>query len=118
MGTVDIFEVLDVLDVNDTMPPYDPGSEADDFAALRACWQQGPENTPGCVWVNPPGAYCGEPQGGSTGDDGKGGDELPVVPCPDDFDPTLPCMGTPIATACAVDGEWYWCEDGRWTNEK
>ena len=119
MGTVDIFESLGVLDVNDTMPPYDPGSGAEDFQALRTCWQQGPENTPGCTWVNPPGAYCDQPQGaiGGDGDQGENGEPM-GLPCGDEFDPSMPCIGPPETTACVFEDEWYWCEDGRWTNEK
>ena len=118
MGTVDIFEQLGILDVNEIMPPEAPGTGADDFAALRACWTQGPENTPNCTWENPPGAYCGHPRpsGASGGDDGTG--ELDATPCADGFDPTQPCMGDPIATACVFMGEWHWCEGGVWTNEK
>ena len=116
MGTVDIFDALGVLDVNDVMPPYDPGSEAGDFAALRDCWIQGPDNTPGCVWVDPPGAYCGT---SGAGVDREGDKETAEsVPCPDDFDPSRPCMGSALETACTVNGEWYWCEAGRWTNQK
>ncbi len=39
---------------NDYMPPKDPGSLAGDFQALLDCWNNGPENTPGCDWVVPP----------------------------------------------------------------
>lgn len=59
MGTVDIFEMLNVIDVDALMPPYDPGSQTDDFDALRKCWEDGPETTPGCELIEPPGAYCG-----------------------------------------------------------
>jgi hypothetical protein len=58
MRTHDLFKAAHKININEIMPPYDPGSEADDFAALQACWEDGPENTPGCEWVNPPGAYC------------------------------------------------------------
>jgi hypothetical protein len=58
MGTVDIFEEVGAVDINALMPPYDPGSETEDFEALRACWEDGPDSTPGCEWVDPPGAYC------------------------------------------------------------
>lgn len=58
MGSVDIFELVGVLDVNDLMPPDNPGSMSEEFAAIRACWETGPDNATGCEWVNPPGAYC------------------------------------------------------------
>ena len=58
MGTVDIFDLTGILDVNELMPPSDPGSRADDFAALRACWEMGPRDDNACEWVDPPGAYC------------------------------------------------------------
>ena len=35
-------------DVNDFMPPGAPGSMADDYAAIRACYDDGPDATPGC----------------------------------------------------------------------
>ena len=41
-------------DVNDFMPPNAPGSMADDYAAIRACYDAGPDATPGCDWVEPP----------------------------------------------------------------
>jgi hypothetical protein len=44
--------------VNDFMPPRDPGSLAEDYAALLACHDNGPEQTPGCDWVEPPGGGC------------------------------------------------------------
>ena len=118
MGTIDIFDSLNVLDVNDTMPPYNPGSEADALEALRRCWMQGVENTPDCEWKNPPGLYCGQPDGkaGNADDDGAG--DFQGSPCGDEFDPTEPCTGDPISTACMVGEEWWWCEDGMWTNDK
>jgi len=58
MGTSELFADAHRFDINEIMPPYDPGSEAGDLAALRACWERGPEAMPGCEWVNPPGAYC------------------------------------------------------------
>ena len=58
MGTIEIFDLVGAIDVNSIMPPYDPGSGAADLDALRECWKHGPENIPGCEWVNPPGEYC------------------------------------------------------------
>lgn len=40
------------------MPPADPGSMADDYAALVDCWYAGPDATPGCDWVLPPAGAC------------------------------------------------------------
>ena len=42
------------LDVNSFMPPNAPGTMAVDYAAIRACYDNGPEATPGCYWVGPP----------------------------------------------------------------
>ena len=43
-------------DVNEHMPPSDPGSLAPDFQALLDCADAGPEDTPGCEWRAIPGA--------------------------------------------------------------
>jgi len=58
MGTVDIFDLTGIIDINTIMPPTAPGTATEDFEALRDCWEAGPDATPGCEWVNPPGAYC------------------------------------------------------------
>ena len=42
--------------VNDFMPPNAPGSMADDYAAIEACYDAGPEATRGCKWIEPPAA--------------------------------------------------------------
>ena len=42
------------LDVNSFMPPNAPGTMAADYAAIRACYDNSPEATPGCSWVGPP----------------------------------------------------------------
>ena len=41
-------------DVNDFMPPNSPGSMVEDYAAIRTCYDAGPEATPECDWVEPP----------------------------------------------------------------
>ena len=41
-------------DINDFMPPNMPGSMAEDYAAIRRCYDAGPETTPGCDWTEPP----------------------------------------------------------------
>ena len=51
---------------NDHMPPNDPGSLSEDFQELFDCWQNTPENTPGCDWVIPP---AGDALGRVVGDD-------------------------------------------------
>ena len=56
----------DHWDPNDHMPPHAPGSLAADYAELVACWENGPENTPGCDWVIPPAGDC---DGGIVGAD-------------------------------------------------
>lgn len=65
MGTVKLFERYGWVP-DDHMPPNDPGSLADDFQELLDCWENGPENTPGCDWVIPPAA---EELGRVVGDD-------------------------------------------------
>ena len=47
-------------DVNTHMPPSAPGSMANDWQALRDCWERGPENTPGCEWRVAPAGGCDE----------------------------------------------------------
>ena len=65
METVGEF-VGDFWDPNEHMPPRDPGSLAADYEALVACWENGPESTPGCDWVVPPAGECA---GGVVGPD-------------------------------------------------
>mgnify|MGYP001598119028 CR=1 FL=1 len=43
-------------EVNEHMPPSDPGSMAADFQALLDCADAGPEDTPECEWRQVPGA--------------------------------------------------------------
>ena len=43
---------------NDHMPPHSPGSQSQDFEELLACWNDGPENTPGCDWRIPAADQC------------------------------------------------------------
>jgi hypothetical protein len=43
---------------NEHMPPRNPGKLSEDFQELLDCWQNGPDNTPGCDWVIPPAADC------------------------------------------------------------
>ncbi len=56
----------DHWDPNAHMPPHDPGSLAADLEELVGCWENGPENTPGCDWVIPPAGEC---DGGVVGAD-------------------------------------------------
>ena len=53
-------------DPNDHMPPYDPGSLRDHFDELMDCWENGPENTPGCDWIIP---RAGDTPGRIVGDE-------------------------------------------------
>lgn len=53
------------FDVNTYMPPHAPGSMKEDYDQLLKCWQDGPENTPGCDWIIPPAGDC---KGGVVGD--------------------------------------------------
>ena len=56
MNTIELYKNHDTgaWDPNEHMPPKDPGSLSGDFKELRDCWQNTPENTPGCDWVVPP----------------------------------------------------------------
>ena len=116
------------FDVNTYMPPSAPGSLSDDYAALLDCWKNGPEATEGCDWIIPPAGDC---EGGVVGPDypyaaalfnqpGKGDDGGGVDgdACGPEVVLGEPCEGDPLTTACLVDGEWFWCENGVWTNEK
>ena len=44
----------------------EPGSLAKDYQARLSCWTNGPEGTPGCDWIVPPGGAC---EGGVVGDE-------------------------------------------------
>ena len=46
------------FDANQWMPAHDPGSLSDAYQELLDCWENGPENTPGCIWWYPPGGGC------------------------------------------------------------
>ena len=51
---------------NEHMPPNNPGSLSEEWEALLECWENSPENTPGCDWVVPP---TGDSYGRVVGDD-------------------------------------------------
>ena len=51
---------------NEHMPPKNPGSLSQEWEALLECWENSPENTPGCDWVIPP---TGDSYGRVVGDD-------------------------------------------------
>ncbi len=53
MKTVELF-TQSGWDVNEHMPPDDPGSLADAYQQLLAAWQQGPEKVSGAEWIIPP----------------------------------------------------------------
>lgn len=65
MRTAALFEESGIY-ANDFMPPMDPGSMTSDYAALVDCHNNGPESTPGCNWIIPPGGGC---DGGVVGTD-------------------------------------------------
>lgn len=115
------------FDVNTYMPPGAPGTMTQDYDALLNCWLAGPKATEGCDWVVPPAGDCA---GGVVGDDypyaaadfnqpgDDGGGVLDPQACGDEVVLGDPCQGDPVATACLIDGEWFWCEGGVWTNQK
>ncbi len=53
MKTLEEF-IGDHWNPNEHMPPNDPGSLSEDLQELFDCWQNSPENTPGCDWIVPP----------------------------------------------------------------
>ncbi len=53
MSTLELF-VRNGWDPNQHMPPYDPGSLAEDFQELLNAWESGPQNVPGAEWMIPP----------------------------------------------------------------
>lgn len=65
MGTAKLF-IRHGWDPNEHMPPKRPGSLSADWKALLECWENRPENTPGCEWVIPP---TGDSLGRVVGDD-------------------------------------------------
>ena len=53
MKTIELF-MNTGWDPNKHMPPYDPGSLADDVRELFNVWKKGPENVPNANWIIPP----------------------------------------------------------------
>ncbi|MCP4945793.1 MAG: hypothetical protein GY924_27920, partial [Planctomycetaceae bacterium] len=53
MKTIELF-TQSGWDVNEHMPPEDPGSLSDAYQELLTAWQQGPENVAGADWIIPP----------------------------------------------------------------
>jgi hypothetical protein len=53
MKTIELF-TQSGWDVNEHMPPDDPGSLADAYQQLLAAWQRGPEKVSGADWIIPP----------------------------------------------------------------
>jgi len=118
------------MDVNAFMPPGNPGTKKEDYAALVECAEKGPENTPGCEFVIPPADDCegGIAQNQALESSSKGGknaqNEKPKEEddgdakeqCSDNVNPTpgAACEGE---TVCQKDGTWYWCEDGAWQSK-
>lgn len=122
MATIDEAFAAGGYDVNDHMPPDDPGSLADDYAALVDAWTVGPENHPDARWVIPP--ACGTGDGNQvvgdrypfrqgfndtgSGSDGRQGESRE---CPPEFDPAEPCTD---GDKCLEGDTWYSCEGGAW----
>jgi hypothetical protein len=121
------------FDANQWMPLHAPGSLADDYAQLLDCHDNGPEQTPGCDWVVPPGGGC---EGGvvgpdypnaeaslpgmEKGDQGEGDeDDKEFEACSGGIAPEAgsACEGDWTTTLCLIDGEARWCEDGAWRGE-
>ena len=46
------------LSADQWMPKHAVGSLAEDYAELLDCWENGPEQTEGCIWWYPPGGGC------------------------------------------------------------
>ncbi|MEM8670603.1 MAG: hypothetical protein AAGG48_23965 [Planctomycetota bacterium] len=53
MATVELF-MSSGWDVNEHMPPNDPGSLQEDFEELMRAWRRGPETVPNANWIIPP----------------------------------------------------------------
>ena len=53
-----VFDDLGNVLVNDFMPPDSPGAYDNDYNQLIDCYNNGPENTPACHWIIPPGGDC------------------------------------------------------------
>jgi hypothetical protein len=68
MSTIDLYMSFEIGDwaPNEHMPPYDPGSLREHFDELMNCWENGPENTPGCDWIIP---RAGDTPGRVVGDE-------------------------------------------------
>ena len=117
------------FDVNTYMPPHAPGTMSEAYQDLLNCWNAGPEATPGCDWVIPPAGDCAGGIVGADyphasnefnqpGSDDKNDNDDEGRTCPDDMVLGAACQGDAVSTACVIDGEWFWCENGVWTNEK
>ena len=120
METDSLFRSLG-FDANQWMPAHDPGSLETHYAELLECWENGPENTAGCDWVIPPGGGC---EGGVVGPEYPYGDlasdvfgETPEE-CEGGVAPEAmtACEGEWFETLCTVGGEYWWCDDGAWSN--
>ena len=57
MGTLEVFN-SGGYDVNQHMPPHNPGSLSDSYAELVNAWLNSPDNTPNAEWIVPP--ACGQ----------------------------------------------------------
>ena len=110
MGVAELFEASDIQ-VNSFMPPHDPGSMANDYAALHACYKNGPEQTPGCDWVVPPGGGC---EGGVVSTEYEGKSLLPGIIRSIVSSQTRANKACRDGDAVSKDDVAWVCEDGAW----
>ena len=55
---INVFDDLGNVLINEFMPPTTPGIFQNDYNELIDCYNNSPENTPGCNWIIPPGGDC------------------------------------------------------------
>jgi len=55
---INVFDGLGNVLVNESMPPYNPGSLTADYNELKECYINNPENTENCYWLIPGGGDC------------------------------------------------------------
>ena len=55
---INVFDDLGNVLINEFMPPTSPGIFQNDYNELIDCYNNSPENTPGCNWIIPRGGDC------------------------------------------------------------
>ena len=55
---INVFDDLGNVLINEFMPPTTPGIFQNDYNELIDCYNNSPENTPGCNWIIPRGGDC------------------------------------------------------------